>query len=83
MSRDSQKGIIIGHQEAKSKKVGMEARKDIEKFFDKSVFLELFVKSSRIGVTARTNCGRLAIWNKRPETAPEKQGEDAACSVLP
>ena len=44
VERDSQKGIIIGHQGSKIKKVGMEARKDIEKFFDKSVFLELFVK---------------------------------------
>lgn len=44
VERDSQKGIIIGHQGAKIKKVGMDARKDIEKFFGKSVFLELFVK---------------------------------------
>lgn len=44
VERDSQKGIIIGHKGAKIKRVGMEARKDIEKFFDKSVFLELFVK---------------------------------------
>lgn len=44
VERDSQKGIIIGHQGSKIKQVGMEARKDIEKFFDKSVFLELFVK---------------------------------------
>ena len=44
VERDSQKGIIIGHKGEKIKKVGMEARKDIEKFFDKSVYLELFVK---------------------------------------
>lgn len=44
VERDSQKGIIIGHQGAKIKKIGIEARKDIENFFDKSVFLELFVK---------------------------------------
>lgn len=44
VERDSQKGIIIGKGGAMLKKVGMEARKDIEKFFDKSVFLELFVK---------------------------------------
>ncbi|MDE6416443.1 MAG: GTPase Era [Duncaniella sp.] len=42
--RDSQKGIIIGHKGEKIKKVGIEARKDIEKFFGKSVFLEMFVK---------------------------------------
>lgn len=44
VERDSQKGIIIGHGGAMIKKVGTEARKDIEKFFDKSIFLELFVK---------------------------------------
>ncbi|MDE5801078.1 MAG: GTPase Era, partial [Paramuribaculum sp.] len=42
--RDSQKGIIIGHKGDKIKRVGIEARKDIEKFFGKSVFLEMFVK---------------------------------------
>ena len=44
VERDSQKGILIGKGGAMIKKVGMEARKDIEKFFDKSVFLEIFVK---------------------------------------
>lgn len=44
VERDSQKGIIIGHKGEKIKKVGMEARKDIEAFFGKSVYLELFVK---------------------------------------
>lgn len=44
VERDSQKGIIIGHQGKSLKRVGMEARKDIEAFFGKSVFLELFVK---------------------------------------
>ena len=42
--RDSQKGIIIGHQGKKLKRVGTEARKDIEKFFEKKIFLELYVK---------------------------------------
>lgn len=42
--RDSQKGIIIGHGGKSLKKVGMLARKDIEAFFEKKVFLELFVK---------------------------------------
>ena len=42
--RDSQKGIIIGHKGAAIKKVGTEARIDIEKFFSKKVFIELFVK---------------------------------------
>ena len=42
--RDSQKGIIIGHGGKSLKKVGTEARKDLEAFFEKKVFLELFVK---------------------------------------
>lgn len=44
VERDSQKGIIIGHKGAALKKVGQMARKDIERFFDKKVFLEMFVK---------------------------------------
>lgn len=44
VERDSQKGILIGRGGSMLKKVGMQARKDIEKFFDKSVFLEMFVK---------------------------------------
>ena len=44
VERDSQKGIIIGHQGKKLKRVGTEARKDIEKFFEKKIFLELYVK---------------------------------------
>ena len=45
--RDSQKGIIIGHQGKALKKVGTEARKDMEEFFQKQVFLELFVKVNK------------------------------------
>jgi GTPase len=44
VERDSQKGIIIGHGGKSLKKVGTEARKDLEVFFEKKVFLELFVK---------------------------------------
>ena len=44
VERDSQKGILIGKGGAMLKKVGIAARKDIETFFDKKVFLELFVK---------------------------------------
>lgn len=47
VERDSQKGIIIGQAGKMLKKVGMEARKDMEAFFDKKVFLELFVKVER------------------------------------
>lgn len=44
VERDSQKGIIIGHQGVAIKKVNIEARKTLEKFFDKKIFLETFVK---------------------------------------
>ena len=44
VERDSQKGIIIGHQGVALKKVSTEARKNLEKFFGKKVFLEIFVK---------------------------------------
>lgn len=44
VERDTQKGIIIGHQGKAIKKVGTMARKDIERFFDKKVFLEMYVK---------------------------------------
>ncbi|MDE6715959.1 MAG: GTPase Era [Muribaculaceae bacterium] len=44
VERDSQKGILIGKGGSMLKKIGMEARKDIETFFDKKVFLEMFVK---------------------------------------
>ena len=44
VERDSQKGIIIGHQGKALKKLGTTARKDIERFFDKKVFIEMYVK---------------------------------------
>ena len=44
VERDSQKGIIIGHQGTAIKKMSTEARKTLEKFFDKKIFLETFVK---------------------------------------
>ena len=44
VERDSQKGIIIGHQGMALKKVSTEARRSLEKFFGKSVYLEVFVK---------------------------------------
>ncbi len=44
VERDSQKGIIIGHAGKSIKKVGTDARKDLETFFEKKIFLELFVK---------------------------------------
>jgi GTP-binding protein Era len=44
VERDSQKGIIIGRGGKSLKKVGTEARKDLETFFEKKIYLELFVK---------------------------------------
>lgn len=44
VARESQKGIIIGHQGSMLKKIGTEARKDLENFLDKKVYLEMFVK---------------------------------------
>lgn len=47
VARDSQKGIIIGHQGKMLKKVGSEARADAEEFFSKKIFLELYVKVAK------------------------------------
>ena len=47
VERDTQKGIIIGHKGSAIKRVGAEARKDLEKFFDKKVFIELYVKVNK------------------------------------
>ena len=47
VERDSQKGIIIGHQGVALKRVGTEARRDLERFFGKSIVLRLFVKVDR------------------------------------
>lgn len=44
VERESQKGIVIGHQGVALKKVSTEARKALEKFFGKTVYLETFVK---------------------------------------
>ncbi len=47
VERDSQKGIIIGHKGAGLKRIGTEARKDLEKFFGKKIYLELYVKVNK------------------------------------
>ncbi|KPM31124.1 GTPase Era [Croceitalea dokdonensis DOKDO 023] len=47
VERDTQKGIVIGHKGAALKRVGVAARKDLEKFFDKQVHIELFVKVNK------------------------------------
>ena len=54
--RDSQKGILIGKAGSALKRVGSQARKDIEEFFQKKVFLQLFVKVDR---DWRSSTGRL------------------------
>ena len=47
VERDSQKGIIIGHKGEMIKRVGTEARKDAEEFFNKKIFMELYVKVAK------------------------------------
>lgn len=47
VERDSQKGIIIGHKGGALKRVGIESRKDLEKFFGKQVHIELYVKVNK------------------------------------
>jgi GTP-binding protein Era len=47
VERETQKGIIIGHKGAALKKVGMDARADLEKFFGKQIHIELYVKVNK------------------------------------
>lgn len=47
VERESQRGIIIGHQGKGVKRIGTEARKDLEMFFDKKIHLELYVKVNK------------------------------------
>jgi GTP-binding protein Era len=54
VERDSQKGILIGHKGASLKQVGILARQDLETFFGKKIFIELFVKVAK-------------DWRSRPE----------------
>ncbi|NQX97379.1 MAG: GTPase Era [Flavobacteriales bacterium] len=62
--RDSQKGIIIGHQGKPLKKVGTQARLDMEKFFDKKVFLELYVKVNKDWRNNETQLKRFGYLNR-------------------
>jgi GTP-binding protein Era len=64
VERDSQKGIIIGHNGKSLKKVGVEARKDIEAFFEKKIFLELFVKVEK---DWRNKDNKLRVFGYNPE----------------
>ena len=47
VERETQKGIIIGHKGTAIKRVGAEARKDLEFFFGKKIFIELYVKVNK------------------------------------
>lgn len=60
VERDSQKGIIIGHQGVALKKVNTESRKALEKFFDKKIYLETFVKVDK---DWRSNSKELSKFN--------------------
>lgn len=64
VERDSQKGIIIGHKGVALKKVSTEARKTLEKFFQKSIFLEVFVKVDK---DWRQNDRRLEVFGYRQD----------------
>ena len=64
VERESQKGIIIGHQGVAIKKVNIEARKQLEKFFDKSIYLETFVKVDK---DWRSNQRELDSFGYNPE----------------
>ena len=64
VERDSQKGIIIGHQGIALKKVSTEARKALEKFFDKPIYLETFVKVDK---DWRSNQHELDSFGYNPE----------------
>jgi GTPase len=55
VERDSQKGILIGHKGESLKRVGTQARKELEVFFEKKVFLEMFVKVAQ-------------DWRNRPDS---------------
>ncbi len=59
VERDSQKGIIIGHKGVALKKVSTEARKTLEKFFGKNIYLEIFVKVDK---DWRSNTKRLEAY---------------------
>ncbi|MGJ8549826.1 GTPase Era [Winogradskyella wichelsiae] len=64
VERDTQKGIIIGHKGSALKRVGIEARKDLEKFFGKQVHLELYVKVNKNWRSNQTQLRRFG-YNQR------------------
>lgn len=64
VERESQKGIIIGHKGVAIRKVGMEARRDIERFFEKKVFLQTYVK---VDSDWRNSDRELKLFGYNPE----------------
>ncbi|MCK8521398.1 GTPase Era [Aquimarina sp. D1M17] len=64
VERDSQKGIIIGHKGAALKRVGVESRKELEKFFNKKVHLELYVKINKNWRSNQRQLKRFGYNNK-------------------
>ena len=64
VERESQKGIIIGHQGYALKKVGIESRKALEKFFDKKINLETFIKVDK---DWRNNQRELSAFGYNPD----------------
>ena len=64
VERASQKGIIIGHRGVALKKVASEARKTLEKFFGKSIFIEIYVKVDK---DWRNNSKRLEAYGYKPD----------------
>ena len=57
VERETQKGIIIGHKGSSLKRVGSEARLDLEKFFEKKIHLELYVKVNKNWRNDQKNLG--------------------------
>ncbi len=64
VERESQKGIIIGHKGVALKKISTEARKTLEKFFDKSIYLEIFVKVDK---DWRNSAKRLEVYGYKQD----------------
>ncbi|MGO3181555.1 MAG: GTPase Era [Aequorivita sp.] len=65
VERETQKGIIIGHKGSALKRVGTEARKDLEKFFGKQIHLELYVKVNKNWRSDERQLRRFGYNNKQ------------------
>ena len=65
VERETQKGIIIGHKGSALKRVGVEARKDLEKFFGKQIHLELYVKVNKDWRSNEKQLRRFGYNNKQ------------------